>query len=87
MIIASYLETWIHDFYSLRLSQILKMYYSHEGVTFNTNVKACDRAQTFLYAVPKTILNEQVRYSCNYNYKKRYIILTWKYLIYNRLMQ
>ncbi|KOX72474.1 hypothetical protein WN51_01574 [Melipona quadrifasciata] len=59
MIIASYLQTWIQDFYSLRLSQILQMYYSHEGVTFNTNVKACDRAQTFLYAVPKTILNEQ----------------------------
>ncbi|XP_017793338.1 PREDICTED: uncharacterized protein LOC108575131 [Habropoda laboriosa] len=59
MIIASYLQTWIQDFYSLRLSQILEMYYSYEGVTFNTNVKACDRAQTFLYAVPKTILNEQ----------------------------
>ena len=26
---------------------------------FNANVKACDRAQAFLYAVPKTILNEQ----------------------------
>lgn len=63
MIIASYLQTWIQDFYSLRLSQILQMYYSHEGVTFNTNVKACDRAQTFLYAVPKTILNEQVAYN------------------------
>lgn len=59
MVIASYLQTWIQDFYSLRLSQILEMYYSNEGVTFNTNVKACDRAQTFLYAVPKTILNEQ----------------------------
>ncbi|XP_068988935.1 uncharacterized protein [Bombus flavifrons] len=59
MIIATYLPTWIQDFYSLRLSQILEMYYSYEGVTFNANVKACDRAQAFLYAVPKTILNEQ----------------------------
>ncbi|XP_076757832.1 uncharacterized protein LOC143427508 [Xylocopa sonorina] len=59
MIIASYLQTWIQDFSSLRLSQILGMYYSYEGVTFNTNVKACARAQTFLSAIPKTILNEQ----------------------------
>ncbi|CAL7941711.1 unnamed protein product [Xylocopa violacea] len=59
MIIASYLPTWIQDFYSLRLSQILEMYYSYEGVTFNTNVKGCARSQTFLSAVPKTILNEQ----------------------------
>lgn len=59
MIISSYLQSWIQDFYSLRLSQILEMYYSYEGVVFNTNVKACDRIQTFQYAVPKTILNEQ----------------------------
>lgn len=63
MIIATYLPTWIQDFYSLRLSQILEMYYSYEGVTFNANVKACDRAQAFLYAVPKTILNEQVTHN------------------------
>lgn len=60
MIISSYLQSWIQDFYSLRLIQILEMYYSYEGVVFNTNVKACDRIQTFQYAVPKTILNEQV---------------------------
>lgn len=59
MIITSYIQTWLQDFYSLRLSQILEMYYSYEGVAFNMNVKACERAQTFLYAVPKTILNEQ----------------------------
>ncbi|XP_034193344.2 uncharacterized protein LOC117610267 isoform X1 [Osmia lignaria lignaria] len=60
MIIASNLKTWIEDFYSLRLSQILEMYYSYKGIAFNTNIRACDRSQAFLYAVPKTILNEQV---------------------------
>ena len=59
MIITSNLQTWIQDFYSLRLSQILDMYYSYDGIAFNANVRACDRAQNFLYAVPKTILNEQ----------------------------
>ncbi|OAD54861.1 hypothetical protein WN48_06061 [Eufriesea mexicana] len=59
IIIASYLQTWIQDFYSLRLSQILEMYYSYEGITLNTNVKACNRGQIFFYALPKTILNEQ----------------------------
>ncbi|XP_076243007.1 uncharacterized protein LOC143184564 [Calliopsis andreniformis] len=59
MIIASNLQTWIQSFYSLRLSQILDMYYSFEGVAFNTNIKACNRAQSFLHAVPKTILKEQ----------------------------
>lgn len=65
MIIASNLKTWIEDFYSLRLSQILEMYYSYKGIVFNTNIRACDRSQAFLHAVPKTILNEQVCYNTN----------------------
>lgn len=44
MIIASNLQTWIQSFYSLRLSQILDMYYSYEGIAFNMNVRACDRS-------------------------------------------
>lgn len=59
LVIASNLETWIQDFYSLRLSQILDMYYSDRGVTFNANIKACERKNNFLHAVPNTILNEQ----------------------------
>ncbi|KZC14462.1 hypothetical protein WN55_06922 [Dufourea novaeangliae] len=59
LIIASNLQTWIQDFYSLRLSQILDMYYSYDGIPFNTNIRACSRAQNFLHAVSSTILNEQ----------------------------
>ncbi|XP_053999158.1 uncharacterized protein LOC128887365 [Hylaeus anthracinus] len=60
LIIASNLQTWIQKFYSLRLSQILNMYYSYEGIAFDVNVKACNRAQHFVLTTPKTILNEQI---------------------------
>lgn len=67
LIIASNLQTWIQDFYSFRLSQILDMYYSYEGIAFNPNVIACDRARNFIHAVSRTILNEQVCYNINEN--------------------
>ncbi|XP_031849277.1 uncharacterized protein LOC116434747 isoform X2 [Nomia melanderi] len=59
LIIAKNLQSWIQDFQSLRLSQILEMYYSYEGIAFNTNIKACNRAQNFVHVVSNTILNEQ----------------------------
>ncbi|XP_076648482.1 uncharacterized protein LOC143356564 isoform X2 [Halictus rubicundus] len=59
LIIASNLQSWIQDFSNLRLSQILDMYYSYEGIAFNMNIRACNRAQHFLHAVSNTILNEQ----------------------------
>lgn len=59
------------DFYSLRLSQVLDMYYSNEGITlFNENIKVCDRKKMFSHIVPKTLLDEQVLYiSYNINIK------------------
>ncbi|XP_011700217.1 PREDICTED: uncharacterized protein LOC105457309 [Wasmannia auropunctata] len=60
LIIANKMHTWVNDFYSLRLSQILDMYYSDEGITFfNENIKVCDRKKAFSYAVSKTLLDEQ----------------------------
>lgn len=51
----------MNDFNSLRLSQIIDMYYSDEDITlFNENIKVCDRKKAFSYAIPKTFLNEQV---------------------------
>lgn len=61
LIIANKLQTWMNDFNSLRLSQIIDMYYSDEDITLNNeNIKVCDRKKAFSYAIPKTFLNEQV---------------------------
>ncbi|XP_034837872.2 uncharacterized protein [Maniola hyperantus] len=43
LILASHLPTWITQRRSLRLSQVLDMYYSNEGVSFDTTVRACNR--------------------------------------------
>ncbi|XP_071580984.1 uncharacterized protein [Temnothorax nylanderi] len=60
LIIASKVHTWVNDFYSLRLSQILDMYYSDDGITlFNENIKVCDRKKAFSYVVSRTLLDEQ----------------------------
>jgi len=62
-IITSKMQTWTDDFYSLRLSQILDLYYSDEGITlFESSIKICDRKIAFSHAVPKTLLHEEVLY-------------------------
>ncbi|CAH2238202.1 uncharacterized protein LOC120630414 [Pararge aegeria] len=43
LILANYLPTWVGQRRSLGLSQVLDMYYSNEGVSFNTTVRACNR--------------------------------------------
>ncbi|XP_052757792.1 uncharacterized protein LOC113518327 isoform X2 [Galleria mellonella] len=47
LILAYYLPTWLAERRTLRLSQVLEMYYSDEGVSFNTNVRACARQTLF----------------------------------------
>ncbi|XP_014480693.1 PREDICTED: uncharacterized protein LOC106747566 [Dinoponera quadriceps] len=60
LIVASHVETLVNDFNSLRLSQILDMYYSGEGITVREeNIRVCDRKNAFPDAVPKTVLYEQ----------------------------
>lgn len=54
------LQTWIDNFNSLRLSQVLDMYYSSEGVVFDKNTKVCQRAMNFQLVGPTTIIEEQV---------------------------
>ncbi|XP_011864276.1 PREDICTED: uncharacterized protein LOC105560094 isoform X2 [Vollenhovia emeryi] len=68
LIIANKVHTWVNDFYSLRLSQILDMYYSDEGITlFNENMKVCDRKKAFSYVVSRTLLHEQVFFFIHFN--------------------
>ncbi|XP_032529388.2 uncharacterized protein LOC116779252 [Danaus plexippus] len=47
LIIANYLPKWVEQRRSLRLSQIIEMYYSNEGVSFDTSVRACNRQALF----------------------------------------
>ncbi|XP_012215810.1 uncharacterized protein [Linepithema humile] len=60
LIIANKVQKWMNDFYSLRLSQILDMYYTDEGMSlFNENIKVCDRKKAFSFVAPKAFLDEQ----------------------------
>lgn len=59
LVIAKNLPLWMENFDSLRLSQILDMYYSNRGVSFNKNIKACDRGRNFIHIAPGTIIEEE----------------------------
>ncbi|XP_050666240.1 uncharacterized protein LOC126966310 [Leptidea sinapis] len=43
LILAHHVPGWVEQRRSLRLSQIIEMYYTNEGVSFDPRVKACNR--------------------------------------------
>ncbi|XP_073958297.1 uncharacterized protein [Choristoneura fumiferana] len=47
LILANYLPTWLSQRSTLKLSQVIDMYYSNEGVAFEPGVKACNRRSLF----------------------------------------
>ncbi|KAI5640520.1 hypothetical protein NE865_07065 [Phthorimaea operculella] len=47
LILAQYLPKWLQARRSLRLSQVIDMYYSAGGVSFDPSVKACNRQVLF----------------------------------------
>ncbi|XP_059061798.1 uncharacterized protein LOC131854650 [Achroia grisella] len=47
LILAQYMPTWLVERRTLKISQVLEMYYSNEGVSFDTKVRACDRETLF----------------------------------------
>ncbi|XP_015126293.1 uncharacterized protein LOC107047901 isoform X2 [Diachasma alloeum] len=59
-IIAKHLKHWTSNFTTLRLSELLSMYYSRKGITFDSTVKACNRGESFWYMASTTILEQQV---------------------------
>ncbi|XP_011298010.1 uncharacterized protein [Fopius arisanus] len=59
-IIAKHLKQWTSNFTTLRLSEILDMYYSPKGMSFDSTVKACNRGQSFWYIASPTVLEQQV---------------------------
>ncbi|KAG6457705.1 hypothetical protein O3G_MSEX010456 [Manduca sexta] len=50
LILATYVPKWVEQRRTLRLSHIIEMYYSNEGVSFDTTVKACNR-QNLLHSI------------------------------------
>ncbi|XP_072936696.1 uncharacterized protein [Epargyreus clarus] len=48
LILAKYVPTWVAQRGTLRLSQVIEMYYSNEGVSFEPSVRACNRLALFL---------------------------------------
>ncbi|XP_049877861.1 uncharacterized protein LOC126375058 [Pectinophora gossypiella] len=47
LILAQYIPTWVEQRRTLRLSQVIDMYYSEGGVSFEPSVKACNRQALF----------------------------------------
>lgn len=47
-------------FNNLRLSQILDIYYSTKGPSFDSRISACERGKSFWYVASRTIMEEQV---------------------------
>ncbi|XP_063821116.1 uncharacterized protein LOC135071258 [Ostrinia nubilalis] len=64
LILANFIPKWVEQRRTLRLSQILDMYYSHEGVSFDPSVKACNRQALFnqLFTGPM-LLTEASRFA------------------------
>jgi hypothetical protein len=60
IIIAENLPRWMDLHGRLRLSQVLDMYYSDRGVSFDNEIKACRRNDLAKQFVPMAKLKEQV---------------------------
>ncbi|XP_043285059.1 uncharacterized protein [Venturia canescens] len=58
LILAYEISKWYSLVPSLRLSQIIDMYYSDRGV-FGSSIKACNRRNTFLSIVPNATITSQ----------------------------
>lgn len=57
---ASKMKEWTSIVSSLRMSQVLDMYYSGRGVAFDKHYRACRRRQNFLKLVASADLSQQV---------------------------
>jgi len=63
IVIAENLPRWMDINGRLRLSQVLDMYYSDRGVSFDNEIKACRRSDLVTQFVPLAKLREQVFYN------------------------
>lgn len=60
LILADSVARWYSSVSTLRLSQILDMYYSSRGV-FNSTMRACNRRNLFTTVAPNSTMADQVR--------------------------
>lgn len=64
LILASYVPLWLEQRRSLRLSQVIEMYYSNKGVSFNPAVRACNRLALYTNVVDRsTLASEALRFA------------------------
>ncbi|XP_047534598.1 uncharacterized protein LOC125069199 isoform X1 [Vanessa atalanta] len=63
LILANYLPTWVSQRRSLRLSQVIEMYYSNEGVSFEPSVRACNRLALFSKINSSQLFTEASRFA------------------------
>ncbi|XP_045445370.1 uncharacterized protein LOC123653417 [Melitaea cinxia] len=61
LILANHLPTWVAQRRSLRLSQVIEMYYSNEGVSFDPSVRACNRHALFSNITRSQLFTETSR--------------------------
>lgn len=62
LILAQYVPAWVEQRRTIKLSQIIDMYYSEEGVSFQPTVKACNRQMLFnTFFNSSELLQETVR--------------------------
>ncbi|XP_013191318.2 uncharacterized protein LOC106135527 [Amyelois transitella] len=75
LILSSYVPKWLEERRTLRLSQIIEMYYSNEGVSFDTNVRACDRKTLFRNVFNATQLTSQTS-------RLAHVLSLWQITVY-----
>ncbi|CAH2102607.1 unnamed protein product [Euphydryas editha] len=63
LILANHLPTWVSQRRSLRLSQVIEMYYSNEGVSFDPSVRACNRHALFSNITRSQLSTETSRFA------------------------
>ncbi|KAL2728504.1 N-acetylmuramoyl-L-alanine amidase [Vespula squamosa] len=58
LILANEVKSWYSKIPNLRLSQVVDMYYSAQGL-FNSTIRACNRRSLFRYVAPNSTLSAQ----------------------------
>ncbi|XP_053612544.1 uncharacterized protein LOC128676451 [Plodia interpunctella] len=75
LILSNYVPEWLEERRTLRLSQIMEMYYSNEGVSFDSNVKACERRKLFRNVFNATHLASQTS-------RLAHVLSLWQITVY-----